>query len=548
MQEAEKSRKMPSSLPHVRRSPLFRRVALVSGILFALLLLALVPPLISVNRLQRRIARSISDSLGRPVHLDRVSLNLLPLPGFTLENFVVGEDPAFGAEPVIQAKTVTVRLRIRSLWRRQVEFSNISLTDPSVNIVRNAQGQWNLESILLRASHVNAAPTEQSRPGPEPRFPYIEATGARLNLKMGDEKMPLSLTDATFALWLNNPEEWRVLLEAHPARTDTDATDTGTLKVEGTLQRAATFADVPIALTAEWQKVPLGEASRVVMGSDAGWRGLLNLSAEVAGTVGAAKLTSRARLTAFRRADFVPLQSLDLGVQCQAKASFVAGWLRDIQCALPVGNPDAVPLRQIALTGDMPDVHHPKTAHLQVGVASVPAAWFVDWARLFSQRLPQALEPEGNVSGSFTRDETHWAGSLKSAMTVNAGGDSPLSLDMSMQIGAAPQPARRGNGPTPVGGDLVLQPSTLRLGKNVQATLTGNFTASRYTLHLTGTTPPARLMALEQLVPPAVDSLDKIFGATPSQTPQKVDITCTRNWGGPQVCQAATATARKGHR
>jgi hypothetical protein len=80
--------------------------------------------------------------------------------------------------------------------------------------------------------------------------------------------------------------------------------------------------------------------------------------------------------------------------------------------------------------------------------------------------------------------------------------------------------------------------------------LTGNFTASRYALHLAGTTAPARLMALEQLVPPAVDSLDKIFGATPSQTPQKIDITCTRNWGGPQVCQAATATApaRKGHR
>ena len=33
------------------------------------------------------------DRPGRPVHLDRVSLNLLPLPGFILENFVVEEDP-----------------------------------------------------------------------------------------------------------------------------------------------------------------------------------------------------------------------------------------------------------------------------------------------------------------------------------------------------------------------------------------------------------------------------------------------------------------------
>ncbi len=536
MQETDKSRAMSSS-------PLFRRAVLVCGALLALLLLALVPPLISVNRLQRRIARSIGDSLGRPVHLDRVTLNLLPLPGFTLENFVVAEDPAFGAEPVIRANTVTARLRIRSLWRRQVEFSNISLTDPSVNLVRNAQGKWNLEGILLQASHVNAAPTDQSLPGPAPRFPYIEATGARLNLKMGDEKMPISLTDAKFALWLTNPEEWRVELEAHPARTDTDANDTGTLKVDGTLKRAATFADVPIALTVEWQKVQLGEASIVVMGSDAGWRGLLNLSADVAGTVGTAKLTSRARLTEFRRADFVPLKPLDLDVQCQAQAAFVTGSLHNIQCGLPVANANAIPPGQIALTGDVPDVHHPRTAQLQVVAANVPAAWFLDWARLFSPRMQQTPAPEGTLSGSFTGNGNLWTGSLQSDLTANVGGDSPMSLDLSMQMGAAPgaPPAKRGVVLAPPPGGLVLQPSVLRLGKNSLATLTGDFTGSRFTLHLTGSFAPARLMTLRQIVPPAVDSLDTIFGAAPSQMPEKIDLNCTRNWGGPQVCQTAAA-------
>ena len=53
------------------------------------LLLLLTPPLLNVNRLKRRIATSISASLGRPVQLDNVSLHLLPVPGFTLQNFVV---------------------------------------------------------------------------------------------------------------------------------------------------------------------------------------------------------------------------------------------------------------------------------------------------------------------------------------------------------------------------------------------------------------------------------------------------------------------------
>src|ERR1700733_6565500 len=218
-----------------------RRLLYVALAALVILLLVLLPPLISVNRYQKRIARSISDSLGRPVHLDKVSLNLLPLPGFTLENLVVDEDPAFGSEPVIRANSVRATLRISSLWRRRVEFSTISFTDPSVNLVHLADGKWNLDSILLNAAHIDAAPTAQKKPGPAPRFPYIEATGARLNLKLGNEKTPISFTDADFALWLPDPQQWHLRLRAHPARTDTNASDTGLFSLEGTLGRAASL-------------------------------------------------------------------------------------------------------------------------------------------------------------------------------------------------------------------------------------------------------------------------------------------------------------------
>ncbi|MEO6910347.1 MAG: AsmA family protein, partial [Edaphobacter sp.] len=125
-----------------RRPGFFRRFLLLWLALLALVLLAIIPPLISVNRYQHRIATSISQSLGRPVHLDRVTLNLLPLPGFTLQNLVVDEDPAFGFEPIIRANSVRATLRIRSLWTRRVEFSSISFTDPSVNLVHLANGKW----------------------------------------------------------------------------------------------------------------------------------------------------------------------------------------------------------------------------------------------------------------------------------------------------------------------------------------------------------------------------------------------------------------------
>jgi len=175
-----------NGLSRIKRRLLWTCV--VAGVV---LLLVLLPPLLNVNRLQRRIAASMSASLGRTVHLDQVSLHLLPVPGFTLENLVVSEDPAFGSEPVIRANTVEVTLRPSSLWRRQVEFSSIKFVEPSLNLVRNAQGVWNVQSLLMHAASVNTAPTEQSKAGPAPRFPYIEATGARVNLKIGEEKKPV---------------------------------------------------------------------------------------------------------------------------------------------------------------------------------------------------------------------------------------------------------------------------------------------------------------------------------------------------------------------
>ena len=237
----------------VRPRRFLRRLFWPLVALLIVLLLALLPPLINVNRLQRRIVTSISTSLGRPVHLDNVTMSLLPLPGFTLENLVVEEDPAFGSEPVISASSVQATLRISSLWRKRVEFSTISFTNPSVNLVHMPDGKWNLESILIQAAHATAAPTAQQKAGSAPRFPYIEATGARVNLKWGREKMPFSLTDADFALWLADPQQWKVRLEAHPARTDTSASDTGTVRLEGTLGRAASLNQVPLHLQGDWR-------------------------------------------------------------------------------------------------------------------------------------------------------------------------------------------------------------------------------------------------------------------------------------------------------
>jgi len=524
-----------------------------------ILILALTPPLINVNRLRRRIATSMSQSLGRPVHLDRVSIHLLPIPGFTLENLVVSEDPSFGYEPVIRANRVIATLRVSSLWRRQVEFSTIRFdvdqygSGPSLNIVRNAAGHWNLEQILTQAAHANTAPTQQSKAGPAPRFPYIEATGARVNLKFGDEKMPFSLTDADFALWLPQPDQWHVRLQGRPARTDTNASDTGLLRLEGILQRAAKMSEVPVDLRASWNGTPLGEASRLVTGSDMGWRGFAGSSATLTGTLGNAQLTTSLHLADLRRADFIPFKSLDVIIDCKSQADVTAAVLHDPTCTADDG-------KLTAIADTLTFTAAPQG--LRIGTAKTPITYFLDWARLFSPDIPATLNGQGDLSGSITYsgppDPTPgFSGQAQGTLLGRLPTDTPATGN------------RQPNAPTPgftthpFG--LIVTPNEVSLAavdlappNRPPLTLTGSATPSGYALHLLGTATSGQVRQLAALMPPFAAGLDTVlpFAALgdpallppaahasappqPTQSATHFDITCTRVWSTGQTCSTA---------
>ena len=318
---------LASTATPTRIVPGGRRARIALGVVAALLLGVLLPPYINVNRFQRRITASISQSLGRPVHLDHVTLNLLPVPGFTLDNFVVSEDPAFGAEPIIRASSVRATLRVSSLWRRPIEFSTIRFADPtSINLVHLADGRWNLDSILLQAARIETAPTAQATAGRAPRFPYIEATGARINLKLDQVKTPFSLTEGDLSLWLPSPQTWHLRIAARPARTDVPSGYPGLLRLDGTLGRARTLSEIPIDLQGEWRTAPLGEVSRILLGRDAGIRGEMTLDVAVHGTLGLNEMQTRVHVDGIRRRL----------VRAAASAELDRGVLRDDRAHVPL--------------------------------------------------------------------------------------------------------------------------------------------------------------------------------------------------------------------
>lgn len=584
-----------------------RRLVWLLVVLLTVLLLTFIPPLVNVSRFQLRIARNISASVGRPVHFKQLSMNLLPLPGFTLEDFVVEEDPGFGSEPILRADEVRVTLRISSLWRGRVEFSKIALTEPtSVNLVHRADGRWNIEGLLLEASQIQAAPTAQPYAGAARRFPYIEATGARLNLKLDQEKTPFSLTDAEFAVWLTEPHQWHLRLEAHPARTDTSPGDTGTLRIEGTLGGAGiptgSLAQVPIDLHGDWREAQLGGLSQLLSGREAGVRGDFSASFSVRGTIGANAIATSFELAKARRASFVPTRPLSLEARCSANAQNTFHTFSSIECHWPPA--DSSDASVLIVSAEVPDIRQLDSATASVTLPALPEQTLLDWLSVATPHPPTGLGGNGTLAGAVTwhpqseaadaepgeRRRLHgtmgakpeWAGDLEfSGAELDAPGLGPRPVPLgdillrSTPLAVVSGTHARGasGAETPAGGGFELMPVALALGGKQPAILEGHFDASGYTLHLTGSIVAARLLALGDAVPQFGDGLRQLLepgvagtadavakspaeppGRTASseldaaaeeaaQTPVHLDLTATRAWGGAQVWrESATAS------
>lgn len=578
-----------------------RRFAYFLIALLAVLLLAFIPPLINVSRLQRRVDTEISAALGRPVHFDHLSLNLLPMPGFTLENLVVEEDPAFGYEPTLHADEVRIDLRLSSLWRRRIEIATVSFTDPSVNLVHTSDGRWNIESLLLQASHISAAPTAQRHAGSAPRFPYIEATGARVNLKLNQEKTPVSLTDADFALWQPAEHQWRLRIEAHPVRTDIAPGASGTLRVEGTLGgdgEQSTLASMPINLQSTWQDAQLGGLTSLLLGRDAGLRGNLASNISILGTIGRNTIVARLTIENARRADFIPPHAISVSVGCRASAESSFHAFPSIACRLPPASSSSPAM--LALAASVPDVRHPELSSLRLDVPGLPSQALLDWLDVATPHPPTAFAGRGTFTGALewsahatpavgsggpvrnkaetTVSRSAWTGELRLSgewLRLSALGPDGAPLgDVILRSSSPVTPPARSQRmtaaqsiATPAPDSFDLLPVSLPLGGTHAATLSGHVDDSGYSLHLAGPVVLDQLFALGDAIPQFGDGLRKLLAPPGSasqepasstsgaddardgaktfatQPPVSVDLDVSRAWGGMQVWSQAAPTA-----
>ncbi len=237
---------------------------------------------------RRYLIAHLAASFGRPVDVSWFDFSLLDGARIEAHFISVSDDPHFGNEYFLRSDTLTAGLSWTALLAGRFEFGTVSLSRPSLNLARDAEGHWNIERWLPPAPQPGSragfmgplAPSSDVRAA----RPYrIDVDGGRINFKQGDNKSPFALVDVSGRVEQIGAGRWQLDLEARPMRAGVGLQDIGTVRVRGSI--AGTTARLqPADLNLTWRSASVADALRLVREDDYGMRGQLavDLNARIA--------------------------------------------------------------------------------------------------------------------------------------------------------------------------------------------------------------------------------------------------------------------------
>lgn len=84
-------------------------------------------------------------ALGHPVSVGDLRFSIVPVLGLEADDVVVAARPGQGAATVASLKRLRIGARLLPLLRGRLEVTRIVLVEPSVDIARDAHGNWNFD-------------------------------------------------------------------------------------------------------------------------------------------------------------------------------------------------------------------------------------------------------------------------------------------------------------------------------------------------------------------------------------------------------------------
>ena len=156
-------------------------ILLAALVLVIVLVVAGALMLVDANRFRPQIQTSLSDAIGRPVTLGKLHVSVFS-GSLAADDIRIGDDPAFGKQAFVSAKSLDVGVRLWPLIvHRALHVTSLTLEDPTVRMVQDRAGRWNFSSFA--SGGAKPAPSSGASAAPDLTVDALRIKGGRIVLE-----------------------------------------------------------------------------------------------------------------------------------------------------------------------------------------------------------------------------------------------------------------------------------------------------------------------------------------------------------------------------
>jgi AsmA protein len=241
--------------------------------------------LVDADHFRPQIEASLGQSLGRKVSVGKLHMALAS-GSLAADDIRIGDDPAFGEQPFVSARSLQLGVKLWPLLlRRELHITALTLEQPVVRLVQNRKGAWNFAG--LGGAAANRAPASAG-PG--------RLAVDRLRISDGRIELERMAGDRTVYNQVQLSADQVGMQAAFPFTLKAALAGGGTLSLQGKLGpwRAGNALLTPVAAHLSVHELDLVGAG--LMARDSGVGGVLDLESELATTQGV--LTAEGRIEA----------------------------------------------------------------------------------------------------------------------------------------------------------------------------------------------------------------------------------------------------------
>ncbi|MDB4306321.1 AsmA family protein, partial [bacterium] len=197
-----------------------KKIFLVIAAVAALLVLAGVILFFAVDADSFRgfIETKAEENLGRDVRLGTIGLSVVPVLGLQVDDVAVAARPGEGDGDLLTLRSLRIGARLIPLLKKRLEVTSIVLVEPSINLVRDADGNWNFDLGTGGDAPEEGGQTAKPGAAPEVTVDAIRVTGGSLGVRDASrspaQPFEVALTDLDLEISAFGSDEFRIAVES----------------------------------------------------------------------------------------------------------------------------------------------------------------------------------------------------------------------------------------------------------------------------------------------------------------------------------------------